>query len=67
MAASTVAAANPAKSVEAVTPPPVSAAYQTCPACSQLRPPMARAARAKARLGIPELMCTPPLSSVVST
>ena len=66
-AAATVAAANPAKSVVAPTWPPVRAAYQIAPAPSHDRPPMAVAARWKARLGMPELRCTPPLSSFVST
>ena len=47
--------------------PPVSAAYQIGPAPSADLPPIAVAASTKARLGMPELRCTPPLSSVVST
>ena len=62
-----VAAAKPAKSVSDVTAPPVRAAYQIWPAPSQVSPPIAVAARWKARLGMPELVWTPPLSSVVST
>ena len=41
--------------------------YQILPVTSQARPPMAFAARTNARLGIPELVWTPPLSSAVST
>ena len=40
---------------------------RSAPAPSQALPPMAVAARWNARLGMPELVCTPPLSSVVST
>src|SRR4029077_15822899 len=40
-----VAGAKPAKSVSAVTCPPVRAAYQICPAPSQVSPPIAVAAR----------------------
>ncbi len=47
--------------------PPVSAAYQIRPAPSAAEPPIAIAASWKARLGMPELRWTPPLSSVVST
>ena len=65
-AAVTVAAAKAAKSVSAEIPE-VSAAYQIVPAPSQLVPPMPVAARWKALLGMPELVCTPPLSSWVST
>ena len=65
-AAAIVAAAKPAKSVPVLTAPPVSAAYQILPAPSHELPPIALAARAKARLGMPELMWTPPLSSVPS-
>ena len=43
------------------------ASYQTLPACSQAKPPSAVANRKKAWFGMPELMCTPPLSSEVST
>ena len=46
--------------------PPVSAAYQIRPAPSADEPPIAVAASWKARLGMPELRWTPPLSSVVS-
>jgi hypothetical protein len=65
-AASTVAAANPAKSVSGARPE-VSARHYTWPATSQDAPPSEVAVRWNARLGIPELRCTPPLSSVVST
>ena len=61
-----MAAAKRAKSLVAGTPE-VSAANQIRPAPSQLVPPIAVAASWKALLGMPELMCTPPLSSVVST
>ena len=44
-AAAMVAAAKPAKSVSAVTWPPVRAAYQICPAPYQVSPPIAVAAR----------------------
>ena len=47
--------------------PEVSAAYQIFPAPSQELPPIPVAARWNALLGMPELVCTPPLSSVVST
>ena len=66
-AAATVAAAKPANAVSAPTAGPVSAAYQIAPAPSHDVPPIAVAARWKARLGMPELRWTPPLSSLVST
>ena len=58
----TVACANDSKLACALSWPLTSVSYQTWPAFSQLCPPMSSAAKAKARLGIPELMCTPPLS-----
>ena len=41
--------------------------YQMRPARSHALPPIAFAVRQKARFGIPELMCTPPLSWLVVT
>ena len=60
----TVACANDSKPACALSWPLTSVSYQTWPAFSQLCPPMSSAARAKARLGIPELIWTPPLSVV---
>ena len=65
-AAAIVAAAKVAKSLSASSPE-VSASYQIRPAPLQDSPPIARAAITNARLGMPLLMCTPPLSSVVTT
>ena len=62
-----VAAAKPAKSVSGPTAPLVRAAYQIAPAPAQVLPPIEVAASWKARLGMPELRWTPPLSSAVST
>ena len=46
---------------------PVIVSNQTWPATSQALPPRVVASTWKALLGMPELMWTPPLSSVVST
>src|SRR5216684_1090927 len=45
----------------------VSTRYQMRPSTTQVKPPSAVAARLKARFGMPELMCTPPLSSEPET
>ncbi len=66
-AAATVAAAKPAKSVFGPTFLPVSAAYQILPAPSAELPPIPVAASWNARLGMPLLMWTPPLSLLVWT
>ncbi len=55
-AASTVSAANPAKSMSLVILAPVTTSYQISPAPSQDGPPMLVAARWNARLGMPELV-----------
>ena len=62
-----VASANRAKSAVRGSEPPVTVRYQMRPARSQAWPPSATATRWNALFGMPELMCTPPLSSVVST
>src|SRR5437867_1580734 len=66
-AACTVAVPNVANVAAAGSVGDVSTSYQTSPAPSHEVPPIPVAARQKARFGIPELMCTPPSSSVVST
>src|SRR6478752_9284273 len=47
--------------------PPDRVSYQICPGASQALPPRAVATRQNARFGMPELMCTPPLSALVRT
>ena len=66
VAAATVSRAKVAKSQSALMSP-VMVSTQTWPATSQALPPRVVATTWNALLGMPELMCTPPLSSVVST
>ena len=59
--------ANAAKSAVRESVPPVTVRYQMRPARSHACPPRAVATSSKALFGMPELMCTPPLSSLVAT